>query len=129
MRIETRSAVFERKSNEIVYMFHREDWPEPDTLQTAKENVDALTKLIDGKNRGFIVYFSNSWIPKEILEYYRDAKPGQVATAFVVNSFATKVVANLFLKLASGKDREPTKVFSTESDAEAWVDAIMGQYV
>lgn len=127
MNIETPSAVFERKPSNIVYLKHKEDWAEPYTLDTAKANLAALRSLIEGRQCGLVVYPPNIHLPKEVLEHYQEARAGQVATAFVINSFAKKIVANLFIKLASKRDIEPTKAFNNEDDATQWVLSILNQ--
>lgn len=127
MIVKTRSAVIELRPNGVIYMSTREDWDQPDTLEVAKENMTALKNMVDGKRRGLISELPNTHLPKEVMEFYQDFNPGQVATALMVNSFGAKVMGNLFLKLAAKNNSEPVKLFSKESEAEEWLLAIINQ--
>lgn len=75
-----------------------------------------IKELIDGQPRAFLIEVPKHYTSKEILNYYQYIEVGDVARALVLNSFATKVMGNLYFKLSKGKPNEigrliPTKLF------------------
>ncbi|BDS09779.1 DUF7793 family protein [Aureispira anguillae] len=124
MEYKTRSIQITVRPDDIVEVTNLENWNEPDTLETAQENIAMMETAMDGKRRAIMVHLPNTYTSKEILEYYYNANVGEIARAFVANSFASKVVGNLYLKLA-GKATKPTgvqfKIFSQRTKAIKWL--------
>lgn len=127
MNFETPSSNITLKPNGIVTLTTKENWDQPDTLEGAKANIAALQQAIDGKRRGLMSRLPNTHISKDVLEYYKTANPGQVATALITPSFGAKVIGNLYMKVVGKNQKEPIKLFTKEEDAEAWLLAIMNQ--
>lgn len=127
MNFDTPSSNIRLKPNGIVTLNTKDSWDQPDTLEGAKANIAALEKAIDGKRRGLMSRLPNTHIPKPVLEYYKTAHPGQVATALITPSFGAKVVGNLYMKVVGNSQKEPIKLFTKEEDAEKWLLAIMNE--
>jgi hypothetical protein len=123
---KTRAMTFILRSDNIVELINNEEWDQPDTLEIAKENMSMVKHVIDGECRGFLVEVPNKYITKELLNYYQNVEVGDVARALVLNSFAAKVVGNLYFKLSRGKPNEegrvvPAKLFTDEELAVKWL--------
>ncbi len=129
MHLETPSSNITLQPNGIVVLTTIEGWDQPDTLEGAKANIAALQQAIGGQRRGLMSHLPNTHIPKEVLEYYKTANPGQVATALVTSSFGAKVIGNLYMKVVGKSQKEPIKLFTKETEAEAWLLKIMAQEV
>ena len=129
MKIETRSITLELLPNGVIYSETKEDWDEPDTLEVAKENLEAIASVVDGKRHGLLTKLPNTHLPKEVVDYYHTVDPGQVATALLVSSFGTRVMGNLFLKIARNHQSltTPVKMFSKREAAEAWLVSMINQ--
>ncbi|WMX12893.1 MULTISPECIES: hypothetical protein [unclassified Aureispira] len=124
MEFKTRALTITVRPDDIVDIVPNEDWVEPDTMEIAKENVAAMKKAVDGKPRGLLSRTPSTYLSKEVMNYYSEAEVGEVATVILTNSFGSKVVGNLFLKL-TGKSRgdAPIRIFSASNKEEgiAWL--------
>lgn len=126
MRLETRSSYIVVRPNGVVVMTTKPDWNQPDTLEVAKQNIAALHQAIGGERKGLLSHLANTHIAKDVLEYYQESNPGQVATALVTASFGAKVIGNLFLKIAVKRNyTQPVKLFTKEEEAEEWLLSIL----
>lgn len=128
MKLSTRSMVLERTADGVISMYTPEGWDQPDTLETAKDNVVIMREITAEAPCAFLVEPHTSYVSKEVLEYYREANIETVATAMITNSFASKVVGNLYLKIMSmvpagdKKAKEyPIKLFSKREEAVDWL--------
>ncbi len=92
------------------------------TLEKVKENFDALKKLL-GSDKALVLIKI-----KKGFKFHSDARRyaalagneiNRVATAFVVNSFASKLVVNLYIKF--NKPAVPTRMFLSEKNALKWL--------
>ncbi|WP_052592422.1 hypothetical protein [Aureispira sp. CCB-QB1] len=123
---KTRAMTFILREDDIVELVNNQDWKESDTLEIAVENMMMVKKAIDGKSRGFLVNVPNRYVSKELLHYYQNVEVGDVARALILNSFAAKIVGNLYFKLSGGKPNEtgrivPTKLFNNRKQAIEWL--------
>lgn len=124
MELETRSIKIRVHPNNIVEIINK-TVDDPDSAETAHENVAMLTKAIGGKARAFLGSTRDTYVSREVMEIYQKADMGNVATALVTDSFGSKVMGNLFLKVgkmfSSSMKEVPTKLFSDRAEAEAWL--------
>jgi hypothetical protein len=92
------------------------------TVEKVKENFDAIKQLL-GNNRVLILINTKSGFKfrSEARSYVaiNDEAINRVATAFVVNSFANKLVVNLYIKF--NKPVVPTRMFLSEENALKWL--------
>ncbi|MBL4648728.1 MAG: hypothetical protein JKY03_03285 [Aureispira sp.] len=125
-KYKTKALTIILRSDNILEAFNNKDWNEPETLEIAKENAFMLKKVIDGQSVGLLVEIPHKYVTKEILTYYQNFEMGAVARAMFLNSFAAKVVGNLYFKLSKGKLNEvgravPTKLFTKKAEAVEWL--------
>lgn len=104
-------------------ILHVEMHPVADvTVEKAKENFDAIKQLL-GNNRALILINTKAGFKfrSEARSYVavNDDTINRVATAFVVNSFANKLVVNLYIKF--NKPVVPTRMFLSEGNALKWL--------
>jgi hypothetical protein len=123
---KTKAATVVLRPDGIVEYINNKDWDEPETMELAMEIMGMAKKLIDGQPRGFLVEVPAVYTPKEILKYYQQVEIDDVGRALILNSFATKVMGNLFIKLSKGKTNEagrlvPTKLFTNREAAIEWL--------
>lgn len=125
MKFKTKSLTIIVRPDDIVDVIPNEDWVEPDTMETAKENIAAMQKAIDGKPRALLSRTPGVYFKREIMVYYSQAEVGEVATVILTTSFGSKVVGNLFLKL-TGKSRgdAPIRIFSI-ADKEVGIEWLL----
>lgn len=116
------------RPNGIVETIVNKGWDKPDTVETATENAQVLKKAIDGKARGMLSLMPDSYLSKEVLACYIEAEIGEVATALITTSFASRVVGNLYLKLTGkinkkeeDKIKTPVEIFNKREAAEIWL--------
>ncbi len=132
MELSTRSMTLRRTPDGIISMATTEGWDKTDTLETAKENVVIMREITKDQPCAFLVEPHASYVSKEVLQHYNEAKIETVATAMVTNSFASKVVGNLYLKIMSmvpagdqkAKDY-PIKLFSKREEAVKWLQELI----
>lgn len=121
-----KAATLILRPDDIVEYANNKDWDQPETLEMAKEIMEKSKEFIDGKPRAYLVEVPKNYMPKEILNYYQHTEIGDVARALVLNSFATKVIGNLYFKMSKGKPNEagrvvPTKLFTDKETAIKWL--------
>lgn len=115
-----------RKDN-ILEILDNEDWNQPDNLEIVKKDTLLIQNTINGQiNKGLLIHIPNRHTSKEILNHYQQTETGAVARALLLNSFATKVMGNLYLKLFGGKPNEvgrivPAKLFTNREEAIEWL--------
>lgn len=111
--------------NGIIETSVPDDWDQPDTVEVAMENIAVLKKAVDGKRRAILSRVPNMHMSKEVMACYEEANIGHVANALLTDSFTTKVMGNLYLRvikaLPSSQSGVPTKLFSDRKAAEAWL--------
>lgn len=113
--------------NHILRIEHLEDWKGEDNLDTAKEVVKGIKALTTDKPFiGMLFIFSSLYKKKEILDFYQQQDAKEIARAIIIQSFAAKLVGNMYLKLAKGKPNEngryvPNKLFTNEEKAIVWL--------
>lgn len=127
MEYKTRSMTVIVRPDDIVETIANEGWDKPDTVETATENAQILKKAIDEKARGMLSFMPDTYLSKEVLACYIEAEIGQVATALITTSFASRVVGNLYLKLTGkinkkeDKIKVPVEIFNKREAAEVWL--------
>lgn len=126
-RIKGVSTVIILRNDGIVEVVNNEEWDQPDTLEVAQKDTSIIKEVIgDRPNQCILIEVPSRYASKEMLEHYQSVELGEVARALLLNSFATKVVGNLYLKLSKGKPNEagrvvPTKLFTKKEEAEKWL--------
>lgn len=122
MEYKTKSITIKVRPDDIVEVTNNEEWENIDTIETATENAKVLKKAVNGKKRGILSHMPDTYVGKEVLECYIKAEIGEVATALMTRSFASKVVGNIYLKLTGKKknaeqesDKPPVKIFTNEN--------------
>lgn len=126
-RIVSVSIVVILRNDGIVEIINNEEWNQPDTLEVAKKDTSIIKELIGDKpNHCILIEVPSRYASREVLQHYQSVELGEVARALLLNSFATKVVGNLYLKLSKGKPNEagrvvPTKLFTKKEEAEKWL--------
>ena len=105
--------------NDIVETKVREDWNEPDTVETITEHALLIKKVIDGKQRGLLAVLPGFHMKKNLLEIYDQTEMGEIAVALLVNSFTAKILGNMVLRVK--KTTSPARIFTDRAAAEAWL--------
>jgi hypothetical protein len=128
MEYKTQSMTVIVRPDDIVETIVNEGWDKPDTIEMATENAQILKKAIDGKARGLLSRMPDTYLSKEILACYVEAEIGEVATALITTSFASRVVGNLYLKLTGSTSKEDedkikasVEIFNKREAAEEWL--------
>jgi hypothetical protein len=128
MEYKTESMTVIVRPDDIVEVINNEGWDQPDTVETATENARILKKAIGGKKRGLLSNMPDTYLSKEVLACYVDAQMGEIATALMTKSFASRVVGNIYLKLTgktSKADEDkitvPVEIFTKREAAEKWL--------
>lgn len=124
-RYNTQSFEVILHDNGIVETKALSDWNMPDTVETITEHALLLKKIINGKRRGILGVVPNLYMKKELIEIYNNINIGQVAGALLVNSFGTRVLGNLAMRLK--KRPYPIRMFTDRKEAEAWLLKIMSE--
>ena len=92
------------------------------TLDKAKENFIAIKQLLNGKKALILINIKPGFKFRSEARIYAANNQNEfnrVATAFVVNSFAGKLVVNLYIKF--NKPLVPTRMFLSEENALKWL--------
>lgn len=121
MELDTRAITIKVRPDRIIELRVKESWTDPDTVEVALENIEMLTKAVEAGGRGILSYSPNTYMEKDVLECYKKAKIGHVASAILVTSFAGKIVGNLFLKIVGSGSSVVTKIFTKQENAERWL--------
>lgn len=124
-KYSTRSFEVILHDNGIVESQLREDWNEPDTVETITEHALLLKEVVDGKRRGILAIVPSLYMKKELINVYNEIGIGQIADALLVNSVGAKVLGNFALKIR--KTTYPTRLFTNRKEAEAWLLQIMAE--
>lgn len=121
MELETRALRITVREDKIIELNTKESWNQPDTVEVALENIEMLKKAVEGGGRAMLSYMPGTYVEKEVLECYKKANIGHVASALLTTSFGSRIVGNLFLKVIGTGDAVATKIFSKKEDAEKWL--------
>ena len=94
-----------------------------ETLDTAKENIEAGVRISGGTKRPLLLDMSNiKSMNKEARDYYArgDEREGcESAVALLVRSALSRMIGNFFMGL--NKTNLPTRLFTDEDSAMAWL--------
>ena len=123
MDFSTRSMHIKRRPDRIVEVRMNPNWEEPDTPLVVQENIDAIKQALGLEPRGCLLFMPDYHLSKELLELYRDAEFKGAAMAFVIGSFQSKVLGNLYMKVVQQTEKElrPMQLFTQQADAEYWL--------
>lgn len=121
MELETRALKITVREDKIIELNTKESWNQPDTVEVALENIEMLKKAVESGGRAMLSYMPGTYVEKEVLECYKKAEIGHVASALLTTSFGSRIVGNLFLKVIGSGDAVPTKIFTKKEDAEKWL--------
>ncbi len=121
MELETRALKITVRPDKIIELNTKESWNQPDTVEIALENIAMLKKAVEGGGRAMLSYMPGTYVEKEVLECYKNADIGHVASALLTTSFGSRIVGNLFLKVMGTGDAAATKIFAKREDAEKWL--------
>jgi hypothetical protein len=111
----------------IVEIFDNDDWDQPDTLEIAKKDIALFKEFTKEKtSKAVLVKVGDKHLDKEIINYYQNVEFNEVARALVINSFGSRIMGNLYLKLFGGKPNEagrvvPIKLFTKKEEAIKWL--------
>jgi hypothetical protein len=105
----------------LIEMKFKSDWDQPDTLDTARENMRMLTHLASLRPSALLLYTPPVHQSREVLEFYQKERPNLLACAMLVESFAARLVGNVYLQVARGRTTEPTKLFLDAKKAKKWL--------
>lgn len=131
MEYKTRAITITVRPDHILEITSNEDWNETDTVEVAKENIDKMREVVgDKKGMAILVVIPSTYTSKEVLTYYYNADVGEVARAFLITSFAAKVVGNLYLSIMGrgSTTGKPTKLFSEKEKAIDWLKEQIENY-
>jgi hypothetical protein len=95
-----------------------------ETLEDAKEQLVHQRKMIAGTPLPFLMDIRGvRSLSREARAYFASAEAAQVfqATALIVSSPLSRAIGNFFLGL--NRAQMPTRLFTTEADALAWLRA------
>ncbi|BDS11754.1 DUF7793 family protein [Aureispira anguillae] len=104
------------------------------TIQGAEENVALMRKIVDKKPRSVMVWMPSAYMKKEIIKYYNEFEEDNVATALLTESFASKLIGNLFLTLRTRlvpnqkTKTNPIKIFKDPNEATEWLLEHLAKY-
>ncbi|CAA6804815.1 MAG: Unknown protein [uncultured Aureispira sp.] len=113
--------------DDIVEISDNEDWDQPNTLDAAKQDTLLFKKLVEGqRSKGVFIKVGDKHLSKELIHYYQTVEFGEVARALLINSFGSRIMGNLYLKLFGGKPNEagrvvPIKLFTKKKEAIKWL--------
>lgn len=124
MQYNTKELNITMHSNNILEISSTEEVKGALTLEEVDNNLAAFEKATEGKGAlASLVHISSAYVKKAVLKKYSDLDYGIIATALIVNSYASKLVGNLFLTLVLrfSSRKVPTKIFTTREDAVLWL--------
>jgi hypothetical protein len=107
------------RPDDIVEIYTKETWDQPDTVETALAAALLVKKAVGGKRRATLNFVPSFYVRKEIVTAFNSVDAKQVAGAMVVDSFGAKILGNLALKFH--KNSCPAKMFTQKAEAEAWL--------
>jgi hypothetical protein len=94
------------------------------TLEEVDTNLAVMEEATKGKTTALLIHIASSYTKKEVLKKYSDLDFGIIATALIVNSYASKIVGNLVLTLANrfNSKKLPNKIFTDKETAIEWLE-------
>lgn len=103
----------------IIESHPKEDWNEPDSVETARETALKLQEIANSGTYAHISFPPNLYIKKEIVQAYLEVDINHIAEAVVVKSFGARLLGKLALQIK--KPTTPSKMFGTKEEAEVWL--------
>ena len=121
--IESRIALVELRSNNFVYVQHKDIQPFP-AVDEIKELVTHILELANGKPFVALVDYRDmfqNWDTeaKEYVANHKELNDLQEAVAIVVNTLPIKLVVKLYISFF--KPPNETKIFNNLDGAEKWL--------
>lgn len=128
MELETRAVTIKVRPDGIIELRVKDSWIEPDTVEVALENIEMLKKAVEAGGRAILSYSPSTYMEKDVLECYKKAKIGHVASALLISSFGARIVGNIYLKLSGSNNSVATKIFTNKEMAEKWLIKQIGKF-
>ena len=125
--ITTKTAILSYLEKDIMILRLIED-SEID-LKEAVETFEATLKLAEGRKYAMMIDATVSVQVSSAAREYSAKKERQknlIAQAIVVTSLANKIIGNFIIKV--NKPYAPTRLFSNEEDALAWLREMINKY-
>lgn len=93
------------------------------SVDEVENNLAMLKKAANNKKAATLVHVPNIYIKKKLLKRYSDVDY-VISTALLVNSFASKLIGNLFISviLRFNSRQVPTKLFTNKGLAIKWLE-------
>ncbi len=110
----------ELRDDGIIQFFHKDTFQF--TMSEIKEMEEVVLKITKGvTHKSLMVAGDFTNVDLEVMKHLSSSENTLVslADAFVLNSFAQKLLANFYLKI--NKPVLPTKIFNKVDEAEAWL--------
>lgn len=117
--VKTRATKLIIRPDNIIESHSREDWNEPDSVETAREAALALQKITNTGTYAIMAFPPNLYVKKEIIQAFLEIEIKKVAEAVVVKSFGARLLGKLALQIK--KPATPSKMFATKEEAEVWL--------
>ena len=123
MDYHTKEFTYKLRPDHIIEISMRKDFEGNLVLEEVEENLRILDEVIGGKPKGIILHFPEKYVKKEVLKQYTEPPKHVVARAFLTQSFASKLIGNLYLTLIQRfiKENIPSKIFSKKQEAIEWL--------
>ncbi|WMX12157.1 MULTISPECIES: hypothetical protein [unclassified Aureispira] len=123
MDYHTKEFTYKLRPDDIIEISMRKDFEGNLVLEEVEENLRILDEVIGGKPKGIILHFPEKYVKKEVLKQYTEPPKHVVARAFLTQSFASKLIGNLYLTLIQRfiKENIPSKIFSKKQEAIEWL--------
>jgi hypothetical protein len=124
MQYKTKEMYIKVHSNNIIELSSTEEAKGVLTLEEVDNNLAVIEEATKGKIMASLVHISNAYVKKEVLKKYSDLDFGIIAVALLVNSYASKLIGNLFLTLVLrfSSKQIPTKIFTVKEEAVQWLE-------
>jgi hypothetical protein len=129
MKYHTKELHVTMHSNNIMEIAATEESKGVLTLEEVANNLAVFEEATNGKTTAVLVHISTSYVKKSVLKAYSDLDYGIIATALVVNSYASKLIGNLFLTLVLrfSSKQVPTKIFMDKEKAIKWLEGLLAE--
>ena len=119
MKIKTNSIYAFLREDNIVETHPIPGFKQSETLEMARENVNALRKIAGNRRVGLLNFVSGNYITREAREYYRNKQSFAIASALVAKTLPQKMAGNFIISVQ--EPVLPIKAFECEREAELWL--------
>ena len=117
--ITTRSMSAVLRDDGIIILQPPPGWKGPEDVSHAQENIKALRELIGDQVCGMLAFIPDAYVDAEATAYYKENRPGSVASALIAKTFLQKFLGNIFLRF---KDHGANvRLFTDKEAAMTWL--------